>query len=352
MMSEKFKMQLSCPMPKFDFDTIQLGHGSGGILTHNLLNSGVFNIFKNDVLNEKHDGAVVELCGRLAVSTDSYVVHPIFFPGGNIGELAINGTVNDLAMCGAAAKYLSLAFILEEGLSMEEFWQVLDGMNLCAQRAGITIITGDTKVVEKNKGDKMFINTTGIGEVHPLAQIGLKYIQPGDAILINNSIAAHGIAIMSVREGLEFSTTICSDTTNLNFTIKRLIDQVGRDIHFFRDATRGGLASVLNEIAKDGGFGISIDQKYIPVNEQVQGACEMLGLDPLYVANEGVFITVVSANRADELLDTLRKDVNGAKAERIGTVTSDHSRQVILNSVIGGRRIVNMLPGEQLPRIC
>lgn len=345
-------MQLSCPMPQFDFETIHLGHGSGGILTHNLLNSGVFNIFKNDVLNEKHDGAVVELQGKIAISTDSYVVHPIFFPGGNIGELAINGTVNDLAMCGAMAKYLSLAFILEEGLSMEEFWQVLDRMQQCAQQAGVLIITGDTKVVDKNKGDKMFINTTGIGEVHPRARIGLRYVQPGDAILLNNAIAAHGIAIMSKREGLEFDTDILSDTTHLNYTVHKLLEHAGEDIHFLRDATRGGLASVLNELAKDGGLGITINQKDIPVAEQVQGACEMLGLDPLYVANEGVFVTVVQADRADELVDILHRDINGAQAVRIGSVTQDHPGQVILNSTIGGRRIVNMLPGEQLPRIC
>lgn len=351
-MEKKLNLSWSCPMPKFDFDAIHLGHGSGGVLTHNLLNSGVFNLFKNDILNEKHDGAIVELSGRLAMSTDSYVVHPIFFPGGDIGELAINGTVNDLAMCGAMAQYLSVAFIIEEGLTMEEFWHILDSMKQCADRAGVTIVTGDTKVVEKHKGDKIFINTTGIGKVHPQAHISLKSVQPGDTIILNQPIAAHGIAIMSVREGLEFESRVVSDTTHLNYTVKNLLDHFGEDIHFLRDATRGGLASVLNEIAKDGGLGIDLRQKDIPVNEEVEGACEMLGLDPLYVANEGVFVTIVKASRTNELLDLLHQDPHGTHAVSIGSVTGEHPGQVILHSAIGGRRVVNMLPGEQLPRIC
>lgn len=339
-------------MPKFDFDAINLGHGSGGILTHRLLNSGVFDVLKNDLLNEKHDGSVFELSGKLAFSTDSYVVQPIFFPGGNIGELAVNGTVNDLAMCGAMAKYLSLSFIIEEGLPMDEFWQILNSIKSCCDKAGVQIITGDTKVVEKGKGDKIFINTSGIGVVHTNASIQLSRIQPGDTIIVSGQLARHGIAIMSQRKGLEFETDVLSDTSNLNFTVEKLLNSFGEKIHFLRDATRGGLASVLNEIAKDGSLGVEIKQKNIPIAPQVEGACEMLGLDPLYVANEGVFIAIVSNDIAEAALELLRQDENGADAAIIGNIATEHVGQVLLQSAIGGRRVVNMLPGEQLPRIC
>lgn len=339
-------------MPKFDFDAINLGHGSGGILTHRLLNSGVFDVLKNDLLNEKHDGSVFELSGKLAFSTDSYVVQPIFFPGGNIGELAVNGTVNDLAMCGAMAKYLSLSFIIEEGLPMDEFWQILNSIKNCCDKAGVQVITGDTKVVEKGKGDKIFINTSGIGVVHTNASIQLSRIQPGDTIIVSGQLARHGIAIMSQRKGLEFETDVLSDTSNLNFTVEKLLNSFGEKIHFLRDATRGGLASVLNEIAKDGSLGVEIKQKNIPIAPQVEGACEMLGLDPLYVANEGVFIAIVSNDIAEAALDLLKQDENGDDAAIIGNITTEHVGQVLLQSAIGGRRVVNMLPGEQLPRIC
>lgn len=345
-------MELSCPMPKFDFNVITLGHGSGGILTHRLLNSGVFDILKNDLLNEKHDGAVFELKGKLAFSSDSYVVQPIFFPGGDIGELAVNGTVNDLAMCGAMAKYLSLSFIIEEGLPMEDFWRILQSIKNCCAKAGVQVVTGDTKVVEKGKGDKIFINTSGIGVVEPNAAISLGNIQPGDAILLSGFIANHGIAIMSQRQGLEFDTDIVSDTTNLNFSVKKLLDAFGEGIHFLRDATRGGVASVLNEIAKDGNLGIDINQKDIAVAGQVNGACEMLGLDPLYVANEGVFVAVVNGSIAQNVLSLMQEDENGKNAAIIGSVSEEHRGQVLLKSAIGGRRVVNMLPGDQLPRIC
>ncbi len=346
------KAALSCPMPKFDFDSINLGHGSGGILTQRLLSSGVFDVLQNDKLNEKHDGAFFSLEGELAFSTDSYVVNPVFFPGGNIGELAVNGTVNDLAMCGAMAKYISLSFILEEGLPMEEFWEILQSIKSSCDKAGVQVVTGDTKVVEKGKGDKIFINTSGIGQVHRDAKIKLSSIKEGDAIIINGKVASHGIAIMSQRQGLAFETDIKSDTTNLNFTVKKLLNQFGNNIHFLRDATRGGLASVLNEIAKDGGLGIDIRQKDILIEEQVAGACEMLGLDPLYVANEGIFIAVVDNSVADEAVKLLQQDENGQHSSMIGKITNEHKGQVVLQSSIGGRRVVNMLPGEQLPRIC
>ena len=345
-------MELQCPMPKFDFDVITLGHGSGGLLTHKLLQSGVFDIFKNELLNQQHDGASFSLNGQVAFSTDSYVITPAFFPGGNIGELAINGTVNDLAMCGAIPQYLSLSFIIEEGLTMKEFWEILVHIKEATQKAKIKIVTGDTKVVEKGKGDKIFINTSGVGLIHPKANIHHNNIRPGDKIIISGNIATHGIAIMSVRKGLEFETTIESDTTNLNHTIEKLLDRFGNDIKFLRDPTRGGVASVLNEIAELTSLGFELDQKSIPVDEQVEGACEMLGLDPLYVANEGLFVAVVAKEIADELLSLLRYDENGATAAIIGEVNTEHPGKVLMKSRIGGRRVVNYLTGEQLPRIC
>lgn len=345
-------IQANCPLPQFDFDVITLGHGSGGLLTNKLLESGVFDLLKNPLLDTHHDGAVFELEGRLAFSTDSYVVSPVFFPGGNIGELAVNGTVNDLAMCGAAARYLSLGFILEEGLGMQDFWEILVGIKQATERAGVQIVTGDTKVVERGKGDRIFINTTGIGQVHPKANIAMGNIQPGDKIICSGPIATHGIVIMSLREGLEFGTTLLSDTANLNHTVLRLLDDYGPDISLLRDATRGGVATVLNEIARDTRWGVEIHQKNLRVLDEVAGACEMLGLDPLYVANEGVFLAVVRPAVADAVLQKLRSLEHGADAEIIGEVVDAHPRQVVLHSLVGGRRVVNMLTGEQLPRIC
>jgi hydrogenase expression/formation protein HypE len=345
-------MILSCPLPKLDFDTINLGHGSGGALTSQLLNNGVFKLFENDLLNKKHDGAIFNISGRVAMSTDTYVVSPIFFAGGNIGDLAVNGTVNDLAMCGAAAKYLTLSFVLEEGLKVTEFWEVLNGIKAACDVAGVKIITGDTKVVERGKGDKIFINTTGIGEVHASAGIDIDNIKAGDKIILSGPLARHGITIMSHRQGLQFETTISSDTRPLNQIIASLLNEFGADIHFLRDPTRGGLATVLNEIATDASLGINISQKLIPVEEEVYGACEMLGLDPLYVANEGLFVAVAEASIADALLYRLQQWEHGGKAAIIGAVTTEHVRQVIMKSNIGGHRVVNMLAGEQLPRIC
>jgi hydrogenase expression/formation protein HypE len=345
-------MLLSCPLPKLDFDTINLGHGSGGTLTSQLLEAGVFKLLENDLLNKKHDGAIFNLTGKVAMSTDTYVVSPIFFEGGNIGDLAINGTVNDLAMCGAAAKYLTLGFVLEEGLKMTEFWEVLVAIKQACETAGVSIVTGDTKVVERGKGDKIFINTTGIGTVHPNADIDADRIKPGDKIILSGPLARHGITIMSHRQGLQFETTIASDTRPLNRIILELLDEFGEHIHLLRDPTRGGLATVLNEIAGDTKLGIDISQTLIPVEEEVYGACEMLGLDPLYVANEGLFIAVVDAGIADAFLSSLQKWEHGVMASIVGEVTTDHRRQVIMKSTIGGRRVVNMLAGEQLPRIC
>lgn len=345
-------MRLDCPLPKFDFDIITLGHGSGGLLTQRLLQSGVFDVLKNDMLDQQHDGAIFDLNGKIAMSTDSYVISPIFFPGGNIGELAINGTVNDLAMCGAQAKYLTLAFILEEGLPITEFWEILVSIKEAALKAGVQIVTGDTKVVEKGNGDKIFVNTSGIGLVHPKASIHHNRIKPGDKIIISGPMAAHGIAIMSLRKGLEFETTIESDTRNLNHITQQLIDLFGANIHFMRDPTRGGVASVLNEVAGMTQLGYLLDQKQIPVDEQVEGACEMLGLDPLYVANEGIFIAIVNPLIAESFLYQLKKEPEFASAALIGEVVDDHHGKVLMKSRIGGRRVVNYLTGEQLPRIC
>jgi hydrogenase expression/formation protein HypE len=345
-------MKTVCPIPKFDFDVITLGHGGGGLLTHKLLQNGVFDLLKNDLLDQQHDGASFLLNGKIAFSTDSYVISPFFFPGGNIGELAVNGTVNDLAMCGAIPKYLSLSFIIEEGLTMSEFWQVLVSIKEAARKSGVQIVTGDTKVVEQGKGDKLFINTSGIGIIHPDALIHHDRIEAGDKIIVSGCIATHGIAIMSVRKGLEFETTIISDTVNLNHTVSGLLDQFGNQIKFLRDPTRGGLASVLNEVAELTQFGFSIDQSSLPIEEQVEGACEMLGLDPLYVANEGIFVAIVKEEVAADFLAQLQVDSNGSQAAIIGEVTRDHPGKVVMKSRIGGKRVVNYLTGEQLPRIC
>jgi hydrogenase expression/formation protein HypE len=350
--SNKSKIQLQCPMPKLDFDVITLGHGSGGVLTNKLLDSGVFEVLRNDILDERHDGAFINLEGKTAFSTDSFLVSPIFFPGGNIGELAVNGTVNDLAMCGAIPKYLSLSFIIEEGLTMTEFWEILVSIKFACERAGVTVVTGDTKVVEKGKGDKIFINTSGVGSIHPKANINKDRIKIGDKIIISGNIASHGMAIMSVREGLEFESEIQSDTTNLNHIIAKLLDEFGEHIHLLTDPTRGGIATVLKEIAQQSNFGIEISQRKLPILNQVASACELLGLDPIYVANEGLFISFVDETIADNFLKSLNKDENGIHAKIIGSVVEDHPKQVIMESAIGGKRLVSMLPGEQLPRIC
>jgi len=339
-------------MPKFDFEQITLGHGSGGKLTNLLLDSGVFEVLGNEKLNKRHDGATLELKGKTAFTTDSFVISPIFFPKSDIGELAVNGTVNDLAMCGAIPKYLSLSFIIEEGLKIEEFWEILNSIRIACHLAGVEIVTGDTKVVERGKGDKIFINTTGIGEIHEKANIDIENIKVGDKIIVSGNIATHGMAIMSIREGLEFETSIESDTTNLNHIVKNLLDKFGNEIHLFRDPTRGGVATVLNEIAQQRNLGIELLQKNLPIEEQVDGACEILGLDPLYVANEGLFIAIVSENVAEEFLAELQKDEKGKNAQIIGEILETHTKQVIMKSSIGGKRVVSMPIGEQLPRIC
>ncbi len=352
MKDKKIKMQLSCPMPKLDYDVITLGHGSGGVLTNRLLNDGVFSLLKNDLLDQQHDGATFKLEGELAFTTDSFVVSPISFPGGNIGELAVNGTVNDIAMCGAVPKYLSLAFIIEEGLTIKEFWDVLVSIKYAAEESGVQVVTGDTKVVERGKGDKIFINTTGIGVVHPQANIKESNIQIGDKIFVSGNIATHGMAIMSVREGLEFETDILSDTQSLNHLAIELVEEFGDKIRFFRDPTRGGIGTTLSEISQKQNWGIDIFQSKLPILKQVASACEILGLDPLYVANEGVMMAIVAPEVEEAFLEKMKANTKAANAALIGEVTGNHSGKVVIHSNIGGKRVVNMLIGEQLPRIC
>ena len=334
------------------FESITLGHGSGGLMTRDLLDKIIFKTFSNPYLDQKHDGSIVKFNGPIAISTDSFVVSPIFFKGGNIGELAVHGTVNDVAMCGAFPKYLSLAFIVEEGLKIEEFITIVESIKEAADNSGVQIITGDTKVVERGKGDKIFINTTGFGEVNPRANISTKNIKVGDKIIVNGFVAQHGMAIMSQREGLEFESSIESDTTNLNFLVNDLIDEFGDRIHLFRDPTRGGISSVLSEIAQDINQGVTIYEDMIPLEKPVAAACEILGLDPIYVANEGLFITIVDSEIADSVLELMKNDEKGKNSAIIGEVTSQHPSKVVMPSSIGGKRIVSPLIGEQLPRIC
>ena len=334
------------------YNTINLGHGSGGLMTRDLLDHIIFETFSNPYLNQKHDGSIIKVDGELAISTDSFVVSPIFFKGGNIGELAVNGTVNDVAMCGADPKFLSLAFVVEEGLPMDDFVKIVESIKKAADQSGVQIITGDTKVVERGKGDKIFINTTGFGKVHPKADISVEKIKAGDKIIISGPVAQHGMAIMSQRDGLEFESTIESDTTNLNFLVNDLLDSFGNKIHLFRDPTRGGLASVLSEIASDTVLGVSIKETEIPLDEQVASACEILGLDPLFVANEGIFVTIVDASIADGVLELMKKHEKSPRAACIGEFTTEHPKKVVMHSVIGGKRMVTPMIGEQLPRIC
>lgn len=336
----------------FDFDKIILGHGSGGELTNKLLSQGVFRILDNPYLSSHHDGAFLQLEGKQAFTTDSFVVSPIRFPGGNIGDLAINGTVNDLAMCGATPQFLSLSFILEEGLPVSTLEEIIQSVNAACQKAGVLVVTGDTKVVERGKGDQIFINTTGIGTVHPKAEINIARIQPGDQVIISGEMANHGIAILSRREGLEFETTILSDTRPLNAPVKKLLDKFGTDIRFLRDPTRGGVATVLNEMAQQANLGIEIRESALPVNAATSGACEMLGLDPLFVANEGIFIAIVPPGIADDCLQLLRQDDATQQATIAGEIVAGHPQQVLELTEIGGKRVVPMLAGEQLPRIC
>jgi hydrogenase expression/formation protein HypE len=331
---------------------IILGHGSGGKLSAELIESLFLPAFMNEYLSPLGDQAVMNINGtRIAFTTDSYVVNPIFFPGGSIGDVAVNGTVNDLAVGGARPLYISAGIILEEGMPMEELERIVSDMQQACTRAGVQLVTGDTKVVEKGKGDKIFINTSGIGVIEDDVVIDPKNVQPGDMIIVNGNIGEHGIAIMSVREGLEFETAIESDTAPLNHLIGDMLN-ISKKIRWMRDPTRGGLASSLNELARASHKGILLNESDIPVPETVRAACEILGLDPLYVANEGKLLAVVSPGEAFKVIDAMHKNPLGKNARIIGEVIDDHHGFVLLKTSIGGTRVVDMLAGEQLPRIC
>jgi hydrogenase expression/formation protein HypE len=309
--------------------------------------------FSNAALDSRHDGAILAVNGaRLAFTTDSYVVTPIEFPGGDIASMAVHGTINDLAMCGATPLGLSAAFILEEGLPMETLWRLTRSMQRAAEAAAVSILTGDTKVVNRGKGDGLYITTSGVGMIAPNIDIDPRRAQPGDLILVSGDIATHGIAILSVREGLEFETTILSDSAPLHTLTAAILETAGPLVHVLRDPTRGGVASALNEIAETAHVGMTLQESTIPIQDEVRGACELLGLDPLYVANEGKLIAIVNAEAADSVLEAMRRHPLGRNAAIIGTVTADHPGHVFLRSRIGGLRVVDMLSGEQLPRIC
>ncbi|NJD09120.1 MAG: hydrogenase expression/formation protein HypE [Gemmatimonadetes bacterium] len=343
----------ACPLPLADYPTVVLAHGGGGKLSKQLVDDVFLAAYPSPELARLHDGAVLDLPnGRLAFSTDSYVITPRFFPGGDIGSLAVYGTVNDLAMCGARPVALSAAFILEEGFPMADLWRIAVSMRDAAAHAGVRIVTGDTKVVERGQADGIFINTTGVGCVPPGIEVAPPRIRPGDAVLISGPIATHGITIMSLRAGLEFETTLQSDSAPLHRLTAALIEALAGDVHVLRDPTRGGVASALNEIAQSAGQGIRIEEAAVPVQDEVRGACEILGFDPLYVANEGKLIAIVAGARAAEALAILRRDPLGAEAAVIGAVVADHPGRVLARSRIGGSRVVDMLSGEQLPRIC
>jgi hydrogenase expression/formation protein HypE len=341
-----------CPLPLRDYPQIVLGHGSGGRLSNDLIQHLFVPLFNNPALAELNDQAVLDFNGaRLAFTTDSYVVHPLFFPGGNIGSLAVHGTINDLAMSGAMPLFLSAGFILEEGLSMNELGVIVTSMAEASRAANVQIVTGDTKVVNKGKGDGVFINTAGIGLVPPNVQIAANQARPGDQIIVSGTIGDHGMAIMSVREGLTFETELVSDSAPLHTLVAEML-KITPLIHCLRDATRGGVAAVLNELAEQSGVGFELDETAIPVRPAVMAACEMLGMDPLYVANEGKLVAIVPAPHAESILEAMRQHPLGQDAAIIGRVVGDHSGMVVARTAIGGRRVVNMPLGEILPRIC
>jgi hydrogenase expression/formation protein HypE len=352
MPKKELNFDATCPIPITEYDKVMLAHGGGGSLSNKLIEKMFFSEFDNEYLNKMPDGAVFETQkGRMAVSTDSFVIQPIFFPGGNIGELAVYGTVNDIACCGAMPQYLSLAFILEEGLPMDDLWKIVQSIKFAADKAGVKIVTGDTKVVEKGKGDKIFINTSGVGIVKDGVNISPENCKAGDKIIVSGTVGDHGTCIMSLRAGLEFETEIKSDSAPLNHMISEILN-VSDKINVLRDPTRGGLASTLNEIASSSGKGIMLYEDKIPVREDVKGVCELLGLDPLYVANEGKLLVFVAKEDAEKVLSVIKQNKFGKNAAIIGEVQNTDDKIVKLKTSIGTTRIVDMISGEQLPRIC
>ncbi len=332
-------------------DRILLAHGSGGRLAHELIEKVLLKPLSNPLLDRLDDSAVVPFSGRLAFTTDSYVVNPIFFPGGDIGRLAVCGTVNDLSMVGATPLYLSLAFIIEEGLALDDLERVLLSVQAAASEARVQIITGDTKVVNKGGADKLFVNTAGVGVVPEGIEIFGSNARPGDKVILSGTIGDHGIAVLSQREGLGFSTRLESDCAPLNGLAEEML-AASKRIHALRDPTRGGLATTLNELAAQSKVGIRIEEEKIPVRDEVRGACEMLGIDPLYVANEGKLVALVHPEDADAVLEKMRHHRYGKNAAIIGEVRSDHPGRVVMKTTLGASRIVDMLVGDPLPRIC
>jgi hydrogenase expression/formation protein HypE len=349
----------ACPLPGQRYDHILLGHGSGGRLTADLIQRVFVPGFGNSTLAALEDQAILTLDGkangargpRIALTTDSFVIRPLFFPGGDIGKLAVHGTVNDLAVGGAVPRFLSAAFILEEGLALDDLRRIVGSMRAACETAGVALVTGDTKVVDRGKGDQVFITTTGVGVVPEDRHLSIHHARPGDRILLSGTIGDHGIAIMSVREGIEFETVLESDTAPLAELAEAML-QVCPAIRCMRDPTRGGLSSVLNELAAASGVGVTLTEAAIPVRAEVHAACELLGLDPLYVANEGKLVAVVPPEDADRVLEVMRRHLLGRDAAVVGTVVADHPGMVLLRSVVGGERVVTLLAGEQLPRIC
>lgn len=341
----------SCPVPLRQFPNVVMGHGGGGKLSAELIEHLFLPAFDSAALAGLGDSSVLAApAGRLAVSTDSFVVRPLFFPGGNIGELAVNGTVNDVACSGARPLYLTAGFIIEEGFALERLNAIATSMAAAAKRAGVQLVAGDTKVVDRGHGDGVFINTSGIGVVPDGVDIGPDKARPGDAVIVSGTIGDHGMAIMSVREGLEFESSIVSDTAALNHLVADLVDAV--DVHTLRDPTRGGLAATLNEIARSSQVGIAYEESKLPVTRSVAAACEMLGMDPIYVANEGKIVAFVPADQADAALEVMRRHPEGEHATVIGHVVDTHPGMVVAKTAIGGTRVVDTQIGEQLPRIC
>jgi hydrogenase expression/formation protein HypE len=345
-------LTVSCPVPATARDHVSLGHGSGGKLSAELMRDVFLPAFRNATLERLDDQAVFPVNnGRMAFTTDSFVVKPLFFPGGDIGSLAVHGTVNDLAMGGAKPLFLSTAFIIEEGLSMETLRRIVDSLGRAARECGVQILTGDTKVVDKGSGDGVFINTTGLGVVTEGVYLSAGEARPGDAVILSGSIGEHGIAILAEREGLEFDSPVESDSAPLHGLVADMIETT-HAIRCLRDPTRGGVSSSLNEIAAQSQVGIMLDERAIPIREEVRGACEMLGLDPLYVANEGKLLAIVDAKVADELVEVMRRNPLGREARRIGMVSRTDAGWVTMRTLLGTTRIVDMLAGDQLPRIC
>lgn len=333
-------------------DKILLDHGSGGKISHRLTTEMLLPVFDNPILAELNDGAIFELNGnRMAFSTDSYTVDPIFFPGGNIGDLAINGTVNDIAMCGATPLYLSVGLIIEEGFARADLKKIINDMGTAAQKADVTVVTGDTKVVPKGAADRIFINTSGIGLIPPSVNLASLNAKVGDRIILSGTIADHGIAILTSREGLSFKSNLTSDTAPLNHMVKQMF-AASNNIHVLRDPTRGGVGTALNEIAEKSQVGIKIYETKIPLKKEVVAACELLGFDPLYLANEGKLLSFVAPEDAAAVLAAIRMNPYGKDAAVIGEVIADHSGKVFMETRIGGGRLLDMLAGEQLPRIC